>query len=505
MVAVYNIDSTDGSTSITLKPGALNGPGSAQRDSDLRLYGMGALQWGEGMDENVYRLAETFSCPAKELGDYNPDGGANDYNPATDPVLPKDDNDLGPGLGIVTPLNGQQWYNSTKKAVFVYDTDAGGLPIPDPKWLLSSGTTVGLPPLNPNIGDVWYDTSNTTSDPNGCILDPLLKIYDPTHSEAGIDGFVIVGENFVRQCGDWMSGVLDMGGSDSGATARYNIINVEDPVDPYDAVNKQYTDSIGGSLNIHAADFDLHLSPEQNAYLDALNLPALTGAESNYNIGVTSPIQAQLDDKVDLSGDTMTGFLTLNANPTAPLHAATKQWVESETLSAFVELTGDTMTGFLTLNANPTNPLHAVTKQYVDGNASDLVGFVLPFANSSVPTGYLKCNGATANRTTYANLFAAIGTLYGNGNGSTTFNLPDLRGEFIRGWDNARGVDAGRGIGTFQSDLFKSHTHSQHNLFAPAPGVDAGFGARDNTATTGATGGSETRPRNIAMLYCIKY
>ena len=506
MAAVYVIDSTDGSVNITLKPGALNGPGSSQRDSDLRLYGMGALQWGEGMDENVYRLAETFSCPAKELGDYNPATTANDYDPATDPILPKDDNDLAPGLGITTPINGQQWYNSSKKSIFVYDSDADGLPIPDPKWLLSSGTTVGGQPLNPNTGDMWYDTSNITSDPNGCILDPLLKIYDPTHSEALGDGWIVVGENFVRQCGDWMSGELDMGDSDGGATNRFNIINLGDPVDPFDAVHKQYVDDVGGDLSTHAADLDLHIAPNQNAYLDALNLPTLTGAESNFNIGVTSPIQTQLNGKVEVSGDTMTGFLTLHANPTAPFHAATKTFVESTVSGGnYLPKSGGTMTGFLTLNANPTSALHAVTKQYVDGNASDLVGFVLPFAQNSIPTGYLKCNGVAVSRITYANLFATIGTLYGVGDGSTSFNVPDLRGEFIRGFSDGRGVDTGRIMGSFQADEFKSHRHSQHNLYAPAAGVDAGFGARDNSANTGATGGSETRPRNIAMLYCIKF
>ncbi len=64
-------------------------------------------------------------------------------------------------------------------------------------------------------------------------------------------------------------------------------------------------------------------------------------------------------------------------------------------------------------------------------------GMVLYFANSTAPTGWLQCDGSAVSRTTYANLYAAIGTVYGAGDGSTTFNLPDTRGQFIRSWASA--------------------------------------------------------------------
>lgn len=65
------------------------------------------------------------------------------------------------------------------------------------------------------------------------------------------------------------------------------------------------------------------------------------------------------------------------------------------------------------------------------------------FARNTPPAGWLAANGAAVSRATYADLFAAIGTTFGAGNGTSTFNLPDLRGEFLRGWDNGRGVDTG--------------------------------------------------------------
>jgi microcystin-dependent protein len=157
-------------------------------------------------------------------------------------------------------------------------------------------------------------------------------------------------------------------------------------------------------------------------------------------------------------------------------------------------------------------------------------GTVQFFAASSAPTGWLKANGALISRTTYANLFAAIGTAFGVGDGSTTFALPDLRGEFPRGWDDSRGIDSGRGFGSAQADAFASHSHGvtdpghAHSLNYQVPTniIDTDRGTLssqfsiDNpvvpVTTASATGisiqnsgGTETRPRNIALLAIIKF
>jgi microcystin-dependent protein len=141
------------------------------------------------------------------------------------------------------------------------------------------------------------------------------------------------------------------------------------------------------------------------------------------------------------------------------------------------------------------------------------VGSVIAHAANSAPLGYLKCNGAAVSRTTYARLFSIIGTTFGVGNGSTTFNLPDLRGEFIRGWDDARGIDSGRAFGSSQADELKSHEHEllgQLEAFSPVAGsgkftLHGGGGSSANTTYINNTGGTETRPRNVALLYCIKF
>ena len=135
-------------------------------------------------------------------------------------------------------------------------------------------------------------------------------------------------------------------------------------------------------------------------------------------------------------------------------------------------------------------------------------GAVQFFAMSSVPTGWLACNGAAVSRSTFAALFAAISTVYGAGDGSTTFNVPDLRGEFLRGVDNGRGVDAGRAMGSWQNHMFESHQHSWTAISYPVIGGGGGVPQTEGDTelrSTNFTGGVETRPRNVAMQACIKF
>jgi len=156
------------------------------------------------------------------------------------------------------------------------------------------------------------------------------------------------------------------------------------------------------------------------------------------------------------------------------------------------------------------------------------IGTVMMFAMASVPVGWSKCNGAAVSRTsaTYAGLFAVIGTTYGSGDGVNTFNLPDLRGEFVRGWDDGRGVDTGRAIGSAQDQQLEKHKHIASNndcqSYTSVNGVGTGtyntwcdtggVVTNSSAALTGDGGhteqtaklGTETRPRNKAMMYCIK-
>lgn len=110
--------------------------------------------------------------------------------------------------------------------------------------------------------------------------------------------------------------------------------------------------------------------------------------------------------------------------------------------------------------------------QFLRALIGSFTGVVLPFAGSAAPSGFLLCAGQAVSRTTYAALFAIIGTTYGGGNGSTTFNLPDLRGRTVAGIDNMNGTPASR--------------------LTAAGGV--------NATSLGAAGGSETQTLTIAQM-----
>jgi microcystin-dependent protein len=158
-------------------------------------------------------------------------------------------------------------------------------------------------------------------------------------------------------------------------------------------------------------------------------------------------------------------------------------------------------------------------------------GAVFMFGGLNCPTGSLPADGRALGRTTYTALFNAIGTLHGAGDGSTTFNLPDLRGEFVRGLDGGRGVDVGRTVGSPQGDgvgkaqVPISTTNYVHGAapvylssktklaagWASSSSSDSweGWGPIGSvTARTQANvsmGTPETRPRNVALLFCIQH
>jgi len=137
-------------------------------------------------------------------------------------------------------------------------------------------------------------------------------------------------------------------------------------------------------------------------------------------------------------------------------------------------------------------------------------GAVQAFAMNSAPAGWLAADGSNVNRTTYASLFSAISTTYGAGDGSTTFALPDLRGYFVRGSGTNSDATASGTFGAKQADELKAHNHTVADVNVAnngnfGAGGLASYPAGGITRTTSSTGGTETRPANIAMLYCIKF
>ena len=96
-------------------------------------------------------------------------------------------------------------------------------------------------------------------------------------------------------------------------------------------------------------------------------------------------------------------------------------------------------------------------------------GAMLNFAGLTAPAGWLECDGSSLLRASYPNLFSAIGTTYGSAD-VNHFTLPDMRGEFVRGWDHGRGIDAARAMGSAQVEQVGPHTHYLFNN-ASTPGI----------------------------------
>tara|TARA_R100000808_G_scaffold18096_1_gene39755 strand:+ start:274 stop:1119 length:846 start_codon:yes stop_codon:yes gene_type:complete len=167
-------------------------------------------------------------------------------------------------------------------------------------------------------------------------------------------------------------------------------------------------------------------------------------------------------------------------------------------------------------------------------------GMIGPFANNSVPSGWLACDGSTVSRSTYSVLFGVIGTTWGAGDGSSTFALPDLEGSFLRGTGSnnthnmADGNDfAGPSVGSFENDSMQNHAHQlafqtstgNANLTTSAAGLgrqaegglNYAYGSSNATNDNIIKGliefnsegtprvGDETRPFNAGVKYCIKY
>lgn len=118
----------------------------------------------------------------------------------------------------------------------------------------------------------------------------------------------------------------------------------------------------------------------------------------------------------------------------------------------------------------------------VNSQNTEFPGVFKWFCGADVPSGYLKCNGQAITRAIYPALFAAIGTRYGIGNGSTTFNIPDVRGNAIRGYDEGRGIDVARALGSEQDSQNKGHVH------ALAGGAVVAAGSHSHGASTGGAG-----------------
>lgn len=231
---------------------------------------------------------------------------------------------------------------------------------------------------------------------------------------------------------------------------------------------------------------------------------------------VMSSLQAA-KDRIIISG-------TLTANVNLIFPAWIKSWVVHNNCTGNFTITCKTAAGSgIIVIPGLVSRLFCdgvnITDETYNPN-NDMVGMMATFAMNSAPEGWLIANGSAVSRTTYARLFSRIGTLYGSGNGSTTFNLPDGRGVFLRGADLGRGYDSGRVFGSYQADAVKT---IDLQYYGPSSGsgtrtvisVESGRNAL-YTSGINQTDGSiqpafqmpgavENRVKNLSVLTCIKF
>lgn len=245
-----------------------------------------------------------------------------------------------------------------------------------------------------------------------------------------------------------------------------------------------------------------------------------TATEIGYVNGVTSAIQTQINDKAPIASPTFTGTSTVAQLIDSGLTADTVPYANASkqlTSSAVTPTELGYVSGVTSAIQTQINAISATTVPS---------GQISMYGGSSAPSGYLLCDGSAISRTTYAALFTAISTTFGVGDGSTTFNVPDIRGIFVRGagthgtLTNANGTAFSGTLGTQQNDKMQGHAHSGNFPQVNGSHVsDAGTGTLYGTGSTnsasignpsadGANGtprtGTETNPANISLTYIIK-
>lgn len=194
------------------------------------------------------------------------------------------------------------------------------------------------------------------------------------------------------------------------------------------------------------------------------------------------------------------------AERTGSLFKYTLESIRTLFSAVFVQLTGGTMTGPLILNnSTPATSATAASKGYVDSRVDSRVpsGTIVMWGGGVPPSGWLECNGQSTTGS------AALIAIYGT-------NVPDLRGEFVRGWDHGKGVDPGRNVRSLQGQDIQPHTHTPPSGYQYVTTPFTGDGSIDGSQFTGegernasevpsaVNVGTETRPRNVALMFIVK-
>ncbi len=354
---MFIVDNTDGTLTLTLQPGELNGPGSVVQNTDLRLYGMGSMMWGEGVNENILRVAENWACPEKV---------------AVSPPTPQDENDLAPGLGVSYPLEGQTWYNKTDQSLYFYTGSA---------WRELASSSPGVP----SFGEIRYSTG---SGPCG---NDQLEVYNGSI-------WISASEHYFPICG----------GTVTGTTTIDGVLNVNSILHAFAHIDADSSVTIGGTLTTNGhvdvnssltadgliisngelrsvgAFNALGISTFNNTVITNAPISAFGHVTTNPSSTFTTNGHANLTGGVDVVGNDLTltsgADLILHHDPVLPLEAVTLQYLQSNydtstTVSTlYLKKDGtDAMDGGLDMSnfvirnlGNPVNDTDAISRIYAD-------------------------------------------------------------------------------------------------------------------------------------------
>ena len=341
-------------------------------------------------------------------------------------------------------------------------------------------------PSNPINGDMWVTTSGF-----------YYRNSDATHAFAPLDSPTFTG--LVRAPG--YTGVSD------------SIITISH----LDAAKVVLNSAIGLKSDIQSPAFTgIPTAPTASSAINSAQIATTAFARTIVDSkasDLTTAYQAYTTTQIGYNNTTINQSIALKANLDSPTFTGVPS---AGTATSGTNNTQIATTAFVTSATNAVlQQLNALSQSLNDAIAATRpvpVGAVFYMLKATVPYGYFEANGQAVSRSTYIDLWNYLGQP-NTGNGSTTFNVVDLRAEFIRGWDDGRGQDAGRAIGSYQQSSNLQHTHLIGSRDSTATygvayipefvsAVDSGYGPNISTSSSGE---NESRPRNIALMPIIKW
>lgn len=238
-----------------------------------------------------------------------------------------------------------------------------------------------------------------------------------------------------------------------GATYKFKLADANDveiwTVDNISAPTSGVSPALSGNVTIdtNSSSPALKITQTGTGYalrvqdsVDPDSTPLVIDNTGLLGLGTTSPAEAlDIDNngKIQFSASGLARtVISANANDSIIDVKDDRNFVVKTNATTILTVNDNTATSTVpvVLPGLPTSSLQAATKSYVDQTTP--AGVIMAFAASSAPTGWLICDGSAISRATYATLFAVVGTTWGVGDGSTTFNIPDFRGQFLRGFDS---------------------------------------------------------------------